>query len=161
MLLLVVFGLGEILLFGLVNWLPAVEELFPGAELHRMHGIGFGIVTWVLALSVVAQLWRPRERLAAVVLGLAGLSIYTLAALVSGTFEGLELVGVAALAVMVWLHPGRPGSSFLPIRLPVVTLGAPLLVGAAVFAGLESRRSSPPRRAIRTQRSATTASWLA
>lgn len=139
MLLLVVFGLGEILLFGVVSWLDArtLEGLFPGAELHRVHGIGFGIITWVLALSVLAQLWRPRERLAAAVLGLTALTTYTLAAIASGTFEGLELAGVAALAVMVWLHPARPGARFVPIRIPVIALGAPLLLGAAVFGGLQ------------------------
>ena len=117
-LLLVVVGLGELLVFGLAAWLDraTLEGMFPGAEAHRMHGIGHGIVAWTIALCAVVQLWRGHERLAPAVLGLIAISIYTLAALLSGTFSGLEVAGIAAFAALVWLHPERIGSRVLPIR---------------------------------------------
>ena len=76
-LLLVVFGLGELLFFGVAAWLdPAtLESLFPGAEAHRIHGIGHGIVAWTSALCAVVQRWRARERLAPAGLGRVSISI--------------------------------------------------------------------------------------
>ena len=141
-LLLVVFGLGELLFFGLAAWLdPAtLEGMFPGAEPHRMHGIGHGIVAWTIALCAVVQLWRARERLAPAVLGLVAISLYTLAALLSGTFFGLEVAGIAAFAALVWLHPARTGSNVLPIRPLRLVASAPLVAGGFILGATELQR---------------------
>jgi hypothetical protein len=140
--LLVVFGLGELLVFGLVAWLdPAtLEGMFPGAELHRMHGIGHGIVAWTIALCAVVQLWGGRERLAPAVLGLVAIALYTIAALLSGTFFGLEVVGIAAFAALVWLHPARIGATVRPIRTFTLAASIPLVAGGLVLGATELQR---------------------
>lgn len=141
-LLLVVFGLGELLFFGLAAWLDPVtlEAMFPGAEPHRLHGIGHGIVAWTIALSALVQLWRPRRALAPAVLGLVAISIYTVAALLSGMFFGLEVAGIAAFAGLVWLHPARPSASLLPIRPLTLVASAPLIVGGLILGATELQR---------------------
>ncbi|MEW5991359.1 MAG: hypothetical protein AB1736_08460 [Chloroflexota bacterium] len=138
-LLLVVIGLGELLLFGLLSWLDAatLESLYPGAELHRMHGLGQGLIAWVLALCIVVQLWRPQEQFAAAVLGLAALLAYTAAALLSGLLDPLAIVGIIVLAALVWFHPGQRRASFRPVKPAVLLAAVPLIVGAVAFAGLE------------------------
>jgi len=138
-LLLVVVGLGELLFFGVAAWLdPAMlESLFPGAEAHRMHGIGHGIVAWTIALCTVVQLWRARERFAPAVLGLVAISIYTLAALLSVTFSGLEVVGIVAFAALVWLHPARQGASVLPIRPVTLVASVPLVAAGFILGATE------------------------
>jgi hypothetical protein len=140
--LLVVFGLGELLFFGLAAWLEPVtlESIFPGAEPHRMHGIGHGIVAWTIALCALAQLWRRRRALAPAVLGLVAISLYTLAAILSGTFFGLEVAGIAAFTALVWLHPARIGSSVLPIRRVTLVASIPLIAGGIIFAATELQR---------------------
>jgi hypothetical protein len=141
-LLLVVFGLGELLMFGLAAWLDTatLEGMFPGAEAHRMHGIGHGIVAWTIALCAVVQLWRGRDRLAPAVLGLVAISVYTLAALLSGTFFGLEVAGIAAFAALVWLHPARIGSHVLPIRPLRLVAATPLVAGGLFLGAAELQR---------------------
>lgn len=141
-LLLVVVGLGELLVFGLAAWLDraTLEGMFPGAEAHRMHGIGHGIVAWTIALCAVVQLWRGRERVAPAMLGLVAISIYTLAALLSGTFSGLEVVGIAAFAALVWLHPARIGATLRPIRPITLAASVPLVAGGLVLGAIELER---------------------
>jgi hypothetical protein len=141
-LLLVVFGLGELLVFGLVAWLdPAtLEGMFPGAEPHRMHGIAHGIVAWTIALCAVVQLWGGRERLAPAVLGLVAIALYTIAALLSGTFFGLEVVGIAAFAALVWLHPARIGATVRPIRTFTLAASIPLVAGGFILGAIELQR---------------------
>jgi hypothetical protein len=140
--LLVVIGLGELLVFGLAAWLDraTLEGMFPGAEAHRMHGIGHGIVAWTIALCAVVQLWRGHERLAPAVLGLIAVSIYTLAALLSGTFSGLEVVGIAAFAALVWLHPARIGATLRPIRPITPAVSVPLVAGGLILGATELQR---------------------
>jgi hypothetical protein len=141
-LLVVVIGLGEILVFGFAAWLDAttLEAMYPGAEPHRMHAIGYGIWAWTIALCAVVQLWRGRERLAPAVLGLVAISIYTLVALLSGTFFGLEVAGIAAFAALVWLHPARIGSTVLPIRPVILVAAVPLILGGLVLGATELQR---------------------
>jgi hypothetical protein len=141
-LLLVVFGLGELLIFGLVAWLDpdTLERFFPGAEPHRMHAIGHWIVASTITLGALVQLWRPRERLAPAVLGLVAISLYTIASLLSVTFSGLEVVGIAAFAALVWLHPARRGASLLPIRPLLLAASVPLIVGGLVLGASELQR---------------------
>jgi hypothetical protein len=141
-LLLVVLGLGEVFYFGIAAWLdPAtLESLFPGAEPHRIHGIGHGIVAWIIALCALVQLWRPRDRLGPAVLGLVAVSTYTVAALLSGTFFGLEIVGIAAFAALVRLHPARTSATLQPIRPLTLAASAPLIVGGLVLGAIELQR---------------------
>jgi hypothetical protein len=141
-LLVVVIGLGEVLVFGFAAWLdPAMlEAVYPGAEPHRMHAIGYGIWAWTVALCAVVQLWRGRERLAPAVLGLVAISNYTLAALLSGTFSGLEVAGIAAFAALVWVHPARTGSHVLPIRPLTLAVSVPLIAGGVILGATELQR---------------------
>jgi hypothetical protein len=141
-LLVVVIGLGEILVFGFAAWLDAttLEAMYPGSEPHRMHAIGYGIWAWTIALCAVVQLWRARERLAPAVLGLVAISNYTLVALLSGTFYGLEVAGIAAFAALVWLHPARIGSTVLPIRPVTLVASIPLIAGGFILAATELQR---------------------
>jgi hypothetical protein len=138
-LILVVIGLGELLLFGILSWLDAatLESMYPGAEVHRLHGLGQAIIAWVLALCIAVQVWRPREWFAAAVLGLAALSFYTAAAMVSGLVDPLAIIGIVVLVTLVWLHPARRGATFMPVKAVVLLLAAPLIVGAVAFAGAE------------------------
>jgi hypothetical protein len=138
-LVLVVLGLGELLLFGILSWLDAatLESLYPGAEAHRLHGLGQGIIAWVLALSIVVQVWRPRGHFAAAVLGLAALSFYTAAAMLSGLLDPLAVIGIVVLVSIMWLHPARRGEALAPFEPLVLLLAAPLIIGAALFAGFE------------------------
>jgi hypothetical protein len=131
-----------VLLFGLESWLDGamLESMFPGAELHRMHGIGHGLVAWMIALCALIQVWRPRERYAAAVLGLVVMTAYTVAALVSGIFSGLEIAGIAAFGALVWRHPGRRIGNRKPIRPIALAAAAPLVLGSAVFAVGELQR---------------------
>lgn len=144
---LVLIGLGEILFYGVVGWLDdsTIEQFFPGDAIHRFHGLGHSLVTWLLLASVAVQLWRPERRFAQAVYALIILCIYTLMDVVSGMFDPLEAVGIAALAFMVWLHPGRDPSSVKPIRLRAVVFAAPLVVGGVVIAimGLVEQYSAP------------------
>lgn len=135
---LIVFGLGEVLAFGVVGWLDAatLETIFPTGALHRVHGLGHSLVAWAMAVCVTAQLWRPTQRLAAAVVAVVTLALYTLAGVVSGVFDGLEVVGLAAMGAMVWLHPGRDGTSWTPRRLRIAT-ASPLLVGGVALAALQ------------------------
>lgn len=146
-LVLVVFGLAEILFYGVVGWLDdsTIEQFFPGDAIHRFHGLGHSLVTWLLLASVAVQLWRPERRYAPAIYSLITLCIYTLMDIFSGMFDPLEAVGIAALAFMVWLHPGRDTGSVKPIRLRAVVSGAPLAVGGVVIAvmGLVEQVSSP------------------
>jgi hypothetical protein len=141
-LLVVVVGLGEILVFGFAAWLdPAtLEAMYPGAEPHRMHAIGYGIWAWTIALCAVVQLSRGRERLAPAVLGLVAISVYTLAALLSGTLYGLEVAAIAAFAALVWLHPARIGSHVLPIRPLTLIASGPLIAGGLILGATELQR---------------------
>lgn len=138
-LLLVAFGLGELLFLGFAGWLGAdvLDDLYPGASIHRVHILGHAIVAWMLALCLLAQAVRPRTSFATSVLALAIIVIYTAASLVSGVFSGLELVGIAALAAMVWLHPTRRATALLPVRPASLLLAAPLAVGAAIYAATQ------------------------
>jgi len=139
---LVVVGLGEILLFGVVGWLDraTLESVIPGGDLHRVHGLGHGLLAWIIGLSVLGQAWRPSSRFALAVLGLVAICVYTAATLVSGIFDGLELVGIAAFVALVWLHPGRESASFSPIRPRALLAASPLVLGAAVLAVVEVGR---------------------
>lgn len=125
----------DILAFSVVGWLDAaqLESVFPGGELHRVHGLGHGFLFWVLALSTVAQLVRARAAFAAAVLGLAVVVLYTLAAVISGIFDGLELVAVVTFGATVWLHPARDWDAG-PIARRAALLAAPFVVGAVLLA---------------------------
>ena len=138
-LIFVVLGLSEALFFGIAGWLDAatLESLFPGAAPHRLHGITLGIISGVLVLCIVVQLWDPRQHLAAALLGVVALSSYTLGALPSGTLDPLALVGLAIVAAMAWLHPARGGAEFMPLNPLAIVSAVPLLIGVAVFAGTE------------------------
>ena len=105
-----------------------------------MHGIGHGIVAWTNPLCAAVQTWRGRERFAPAVLGLVAISIYTLAALLSGTFSGLEVVGIAAFAALVWLHPARTGATLRPIRPITLAASVPLVAGGLVLGATELQR---------------------
>lgn len=146
-LVLVVFGLAEILFYGVVGWLgdSTIEQFFPGDAIHRFHGLGHSLVTWLLLASVAVQLWRPERRYAPAVYALIVLCVYTFMDIISGMFDPLEAVGIAALAFMAWLHPGRDAGSLKPIKTRSVVLSAPLVVGGVVLAtmGVVDQVSAP------------------
>lgn len=145
---LVIFGLAEILFYGLVGWLgpSTIDRFFPGDAVHRFHGLGHSLVAWLLLASVAVQLWRPQRRFAPAVYGLVILSVYTLMDVVSGMFDSLEAVGIATFSVMVWLHPGREMARVRPFRTRAAAFATPLVVGGVVFAvmGLVDQISAPP-----------------
>lgn len=131
---LVIFGLGELLAFGVVGWFGAatLEEVFPGAAPHRFHSLAHALFAWFLVISVVVQLRRPETKLAPAVFALVAMLAYTIGNVISGVFDPLEAVAIAAFLGMVWLHPGRGGLSLTPFNRRALLASIPILAGAAV-----------------------------
>jgi hypothetical protein len=138
----VVGGLADVLVFGIIGWMSAatLEEVFPAGDLHRIHGLSHALVGWILALSVSVQLWRPKKRLAAALLAFVGLLIYTITVVVSGLFDGLEVVGIAAMGVMTWLHPGRDVMTLAPFKQRSLLFASPLMVAGVALAAVQLSR---------------------
>ena len=152
---LAVIGLGELLLLGILGWFDAatLDDMYPGASVHRMHVLAQAVVAWLIAVGILIQPWRSPRTLGPAIAALVTLVAYTSAAMVAGVFDPLAVIGVAALSVIVWAHPGRSARRLLPFRGSMLVLGAPLIAGSIALAGQQfvvqlSATSADPHAAI-------------
>ena len=143
---LVVFGLGELLLLGVVGWAgeSALEEATePGAGVHLFHLLAHALFAWLLLISLTAQLRHPGRQFAAAIFALAAMITYSLGTLVSGVFDPLEVAAIVLLAAVVWLSPGREHAEITPLRWRVLLASIPILAaGVLVVAGELGRQVS-------------------
>ena len=128
---LAVVGLGELMSLAALGWLDAaaLDEIYPGASVHRMHVLAQAAIAWPIAIGIMIQPWRSSRTFAAAIVALVVLAAYTVATAIAGVFDPLALIGIAALGVIVWAHPGRPSARILPLQHRRLLLGAPLMLG--------------------------------
>jgi hypothetical protein len=141
--LLIVIGLLQPFTLTVTAWLPAatLDDLYgdvtAAIDSHRIHLFGLAIISWLALIPVAVQLWRPVTKVAPAVFALAAYAIVTVVDLVTGLVDPVDFVLVTLGAIILWLHPGRPGMSLKPLRrrpLVVATTGA---VGWLIFSGFE------------------------
>ena len=140
---LVLFGLGELLYLGIVGWLgesALVKATEPGAGPHLFHVLAHALFTWLLLISVAAQLRHPEQRVAAAVFGLAAMITYSLGTLVSGIFDPLEAVAILLLLAVFWLNPGREKATATPFHKWALLAAIPILAGGVVVSVVEMGR---------------------
>jgi hypothetical protein len=132
----------------IIGWLPdsTIATIAPDLEwpAHRLHDVAMASIELPLLMGVGLQLYRPRRRIA----------LLLLAAVFAATFAAVQLAvgelmlpgGLAAVAIavlLVLLHPAGP-AAFLPRRVDrtmlavVVVGGAPWLFFAIGQAALAS-----------------------
>jgi hypothetical protein len=129
------------LAFPVIAWLPSsvLDKLFgvAGAEIHRIHGVGFSVQLWLMVGSVVVQLHRPRRKVALMWAAGSAMAISVVIEIIIGTFDPFALMIVIMFAVLAWIHPGdlteRPQFADGPLK-SMAWLGA---VGTAIFAGIQ------------------------
>ena len=120
--LLIVVGLFEPFTFTITAWLPAetLKELYgdvtAAIDSHRIHLLGLAIISWFALIPVAVQLWRPVTKLAPAVFALTAYAVVTVVDLVTGLADPVDFVLVALGAIILWLHPGRQGMEFMPMR---------------------------------------------
>jgi len=140
---LVVFGLGELLYLGVVGWLgeSALEEATqPGAGVHLFHVLTHSLFAWLLLISLAAQLRHAGREFAAGLFALLAMVTYSLGTLISGIFDPLEVVAIVLLGAAVWLNPGREGALATPLRRRALLASIPAVAGASLVVSGEVGR---------------------
>lgn len=132
---LAVVGLGELMALAVLGWLDAaaLDDLYPGASIHRMHVLAQAAIAWSIAIGILIQPWRSSRTFAAAIAALVALAAYTGAAAIGGVFDPMAVIGVAALGVIVWTHPARDAAQRLPLHPRMLALGGPLIIGGAIL----------------------------
>lgn len=152
--LLVVFLPAYPLLF--INWLPidawlAVRpDRFPGDQVHRLHSLTLGIISWGMLAGFLLQFHRPVRKVAALLMPLAVVVAIACALMLTGlTPAGLAEIAVEALLVLVVcaLHPSarafiRPPRLDRPMLALTVIAAGPWIAYALGMA--EAARTDPP-----------------
>jgi hypothetical protein len=133
---LALVGLGELIVLAVLGWLDAatLDGMYPGAAMHRLHVLAQAAIAWLIAIGIVIQPWRSAGTFAAAVVALTALVAYTGAAAVGGVFDPLAIIGVIAIGVIVWAHPGRTSARLLRFDRRRLVLGAALIAGSAALA---------------------------
>jgi hypothetical protein len=133
--LLIVGGLFRPFTFTVTAWLPAatLEDLYDtvtaAIDSHRIHLFGLAIISWLALIPVAVQLWRPVTKVAPAVFALAAYAVVTVVDLVTGLVDPVDFVLVTLGAIILWLHPGRPGMSLTPLRRRPLVVAATGAVG--------------------------------
>lgn len=140
---LVAFGaLLETIPITVTSWFSAesLQELYPeeaGMDSHRIHLFGLVIFTWLLLLALAVQLFRPIKRFAAALYALSVVVVVTVIDLVGGVFDPIELVALALVVGIVWLHPGRREASMSPWHRRSLMVAGVGTLGWVTFAGMQ------------------------
>lgn len=97
-----ILAMNEPMRFVYMAWLPEYIE-----PMHRVHHVTIGAMITVLALSVVAQLYRPHRQIGAMLLSVTLVGTLGLAALVGNGIAGFtEMIPfVVPVAIIAMLHP--------------------------------------------------------
>lgn len=143
--LLVLGALFPALPFTVVSWFSpeALQEMYPeepAIDIHRFHLFGVVILTWLLFLPIAVQLIRPVTKLAAAALGLANVVVLITIDVAARVFDPLEIVALALLGIVFWLHPGRDNASLRPWRRRPLALAAIGALGWLAYAAIELNR---------------------
>lgn len=104
-----------ILMFIVLAWLPVEtwQSVFPDEELtaasaaHRIHELSMSLMFWGLVISVGLQLRRPERRQALLLVVAATAVVFLVIDSISGTLTADVIPILAAVAVLVALHPER------------------------------------------------------
>jgi len=141
--LLIVLGLFQPFIFTVTAWLPAetLEELYgnitAAIDSHRIHLFGVAILSWLALIPVAVQLWRPVTKVAPAVFALAAYALVTVVDLATGLVDPIDFVLVALGAIILWLHPGRPGTRPTPMRRRPFVVALTGAVGWLIFSVAE------------------------
>jgi hypothetical protein len=88
-------------------------------------------------IPVAVQLWRPVTKVAPAVFALAAYAIVTVVDLVTGLVDPVDFVLVTLGAVILSLHPGRPGTRLTSMRRRPFVVAMAGAVGWLIFSVIE------------------------
>ena len=106
---------------------------------HQLHHFVMGTVFPLLLLGVIAQAYRPTERVGALHSSIVIWVSLTVVFSVGGEFSPVQLILLALLGVMALTHPAGPDQlpSAEQLNRPLLVVAAVTAVAGLAFAGLE------------------------
>jgi hypothetical protein len=149
--LLLILALGSTLQLLYKNWLPteawlrARPDSSPGDQVHRLHSLALALISWGILSGILLQFHRPRRKLGALLMAVAGVAAVTAAELITGTFT---LVGVGPFLAMIFvtaaLHPSartlvRPSGVDRPMLALAFLASGPAFAYAVEVGGAARR----------------------
>ena len=129
-------------------WLRARPDRSPGDQVHRLHSLSLALIAWGILSGILLQFHRPRRKVGALLMAVAGVAAVTLGEMITGTFT-LAGVGPFLAIVLVTgaLHPSartllRHSGVDVPM-LALALLAAGPAIAYAVEVGEAARLAGP------------------
>lgn len=91
-----------------VFWMPesALNWFSPGPQ-HLIHGVGFSLLLWTVAIGIAVQAWRPEKMTAPLWVAAIYMVLSVSLDLLTGLFDPGILIFVFLIVLVFALHPRR------------------------------------------------------
>jgi hypothetical protein len=129
-------------------WLTVRPDRSPGDQVHRLHSLALGVISWGVLSGVVLQFHRPQRKVGALLMALTGVVAVACGEMITGTFT---VAGMAPFLLLILvtcvLHPSaraiiRPSRVNLPM-LALTLLAAGPGIAYALSVGGAARLAGP------------------